>query len=192
MEVYWKMPKRPTSEQPSSTMSSESTEPPQATTTEKYPIIVAQFDLPGHPRRTEHWNLMVLISATHYHTYELRGNMDTFTYIHDEELRLPPVRANAAYRGGCHIGDIPATPEHLQWLDTRLSKQCVVKWDAEWDGQDWVIEAMRMLKDEGLVFPNVSARSVRKDLEEDMERWNEGDDTADERLFSAAGEGESQ
>jgi len=45
-----------------------------------YPLIVAQYAIEGHIRRTEHWGLVVLESSNVGHVFELVGNTDTFAY----------------------------------------------------------------------------------------------------------------
>jgi len=43
-------------------------------------LIVAQFSIKGHPRRTEHWSIVVLFNQNDGYVFELVGNYDTFTY----------------------------------------------------------------------------------------------------------------
>ena len=48
----------------------------------KLPIIVAQYTLKGHARRTEHWALAVLtdVQKSSARVYEVLGNTDSFTF----------------------------------------------------------------------------------------------------------------
>lgn len=146
-----------------------------------YPLIVAQYEITGHHRRTEHWNLTVLVSPNVSHTFEVRGNSDTFTYVHDTVS--VPIGSIPSYRGGCHVGEVPSTS--IDRLDERLKRDvAVIRLDLSWDCQDWVLAALRLLRDDGIAFKTVNQAYVRKELQEDMARWEEGDDTVEERHFS--------
>lgn len=148
---------------------------------EQLPLIVAQYELHGHPTRTEHWNLVLLASRTSVHIFEVRGNTDSYTYVPD--FNAPLTLNNVTnFRGGCHVGDISI--ESLEVLKERLREIPIVRLDPAWDCQVWVMEGIKLLKEDGLVFSKVNEAYVRGELGLDMERWQQADDTVDERLLA--------
>ncbi|TFK31865.1 hypothetical protein BDQ12DRAFT_693388 [Crucibulum laeve] len=145
------------------------------------PIIVAHYDLQGHPRLTEHWNLAILASHQTVHIFEVRGNSDSFTYM--PELNIAsPLNQMSNYRGGCHVGYMPA--DSVERIREKLRDVPVVKYGSYWDGQIWCMNAIKLLKEEGYIFPKMNEPHVRKELAEDMERWQQAEDTIDERLLA--------
>ena len=143
------------------------------------PLIVAQYELKGHPTRTEHWNLVAIISSSQTYTFEIRGNTDSFTYV--AEPTPASLNKILTYRGGCHVGDIPS--DSLSQIAEILGEIPIVKHDLSWDCQIWVIQATRLLKSAGFVFAQVDEPYVRERLLEDMARWEEAENTVDERLL---------
>ena len=45
-----------------------------------YPLVVAQYRIEGHPRRTEHWSLIAIMSKGNARVYEIIGSYDSFAY----------------------------------------------------------------------------------------------------------------
>ena len=113
------------------------------------PLIVAQYELKGHPTRTEHWNLVAIISSSQIYTFEVRGK-------NTDSLEPTPVLLNKilTYRGGCQVGDIPTTNSVSQ-IAEMLGEIPIVKHDLSWDCQTWVILATKLLKSAGFVFAQV-------------------------------------
>ena len=151
---------------------------------EPIPLIVAQYELKGHPTRTEHWNLVAIISSSQTYTFEVRGNTDSFTYV--AEPTPVPLNKILMYRGGCQVGGIPT--HSLPQIAEMLGEIPIVKHDLSWDCQTWVILAIKLLKSAGFVFAQVDEPYVRERLLEDMNRWEEADLTVDERLLASGGE----
>ncbi|KAF8657843.1 hypothetical protein AX16_002159 [Volvariella volvacea WC 439] len=145
-----------------------------------YPLIVAQFAIAGHPRRTEHWNIIALKNRKQGRVFELVGNYDTFTYL---PRNVESFSKALEYRGGVHVGDIEATAEAVTSLEEKLREIPVVRHDPNHDSQTWVVEALRQLRSDGIVFTSMNEEAVRAELAKDMERWDGGDDTVEERLF---------
>ncbi|KAF8804354.1 hypothetical protein BYT27DRAFT_7194505 [Phlegmacium glaucopus] len=145
------------------------------------PLIVAQYELKGHPTRTEHWNLVALTSSSHINTFEVRGNTDSFTYV--TESTTVPLNKIPTFRGGCHIGDIPIGS--ISEITERLEEIPIIRHDLSWDCQVWVIQATKLLKSVGLVFGHVDERYIRERLLEDMAMWEEAEKTVDERLLAS-------
>ena len=89
-----------------------------------------------------------------------------------------------ALRGGCHVGWISADGEHLENLRRILENDVrVVRADAHWDCQNWIVEGLRALKEAGYVFRGMGEAKLRRELQEEMERWERADDAVYERLF---------
>ena len=148
------------------------------------PLIVAQYELKGHPTRTEHWNLIAIISSSHTYTFEIRGNIDSFTYV--AESTSVPLNKILTYRGGCQVGDIPM--DSLSQIAEILGEIPIVKHDLSWDCQTWVILATKLLRSAGFVFAQVDEPYIREQLLEDRARWEEAENTVDERLLASGGE----
>ncbi|RDB28042.1 hypothetical protein Hypma_002197 [Hypsizygus marmoreus] len=144
-----------------------------------YPLIVAQYELEGpHPRRTEHWNLVVLQDPNHAHVFDIIGNHSNFQYYPYYTDRFSRMQR---LQGGCHVGTISAA--QLKWLETRLRSVEIVYNDVNFDCQDWVLNALRMLREDGLAITLTSEKTIREELKREQERWDVGDDTLEDRLF---------
>lgn len=148
------------------------------------PLIVAQYELKGHPTRNEHWNLVALTSSSQTYTFEVRGNTDSFTYV--PEPTALPLNKLLTYRGGCHVGDLPT--DSLSQITEILREIPIIRHDLSWDCQIWVIQATKLLKSAGFVFAHVDERYIRDQLLKDMAIWEEAENTVDERLLASAGE----
>lgn len=147
---------------------------------EKYPLVVAQYVINGHFRRTEHWAIVVLKSRLHAQLFELKGNSDSFCFATSYHTSFERARD---LRGGAHVGWISSWDD-LSWLTERLKSVPVVKGDRMWDCQNWTVEALRLLKKDGVVFQHVKEDWLRMELRMDLERSETGmDATVEERLF---------
>jgi hypothetical protein len=143
------------------------------------PLVVAQYRIDGHPRRTEHWNLVAIMSTGKKRIYELVGNYDSFLYDTQEVGDLDGSRL----RGGCKVGQIPA--KSLDWLATKLEDVRIVRNDPEFDCQTWVMDAIWLLKETatGIIDSHVNERFIREELKVEDEKWEAADDTLFERMF---------
>ncbi|TFK22858.1 hypothetical protein FA15DRAFT_498797 [Coprinopsis marcescibilis] len=146
-------------------------------------LAVAQYAILGHHKRTEHWSILAVVSKTEAHVFQLKGNYDTFCYHH--EIRTTYL-GDHSLRGGFHAGTISYS--QLGWLKTRLAEVPVIRHDASFDSQTWVMECIRTLKDHGgIILPEITERKVRAEMEEETERWEVADDIFFERLFNTSG-----
>ncbi|KAJ7735897.1 hypothetical protein B0H16DRAFT_1574679 [Mycena metata] len=148
-----------------------------------HPIIVAQHKLQNHATRTEHWNLVVLKSINEALVLGVVGNSDTFAYVPSEIQNFGKLRD---LRGGCLVGHIEE--DKLDWLKERLGKIPVLRYEACFDCQTWVFDALRLLKDDGVVTEDTSERRIRAELKIEEERWEGSEDTVEERLFPHNGD----
>ncbi|KAL1748090.1 hypothetical protein HDZ31DRAFT_30372 [Schizophyllum fasciatum] len=148
-----------------------------------HPLIVYQRALDSHVRRTEHWGLAVLFSRTAARVFEIVGNTDSFGYV---PRAAPSYAADPAWRGGLLVAHVPRVD--IDALDARLRALPIVKSDPDFDCQIWVLAALRALKQDGVIPPDIDVREtvVRAELELEKERWEAADDTVDERLFPFA------
>jgi len=142
-----------------------------------YPLIISQFALVGHPRRTEHWNIVALISKDQGRVFELVGNYDTFTYV---AKTIPFSSRMVDYRGGFLLCDIAR--DKLDWLEELLGAVTIIRHNPEFDCQTWVVSGVWKLQEEGLVPRDVTENSIREELEQEKERWEVADDTIVERF----------
>ncbi|KAG6813702.1 hypothetical protein H0H92_008109 [Tricholoma furcatifolium] len=133
------------------------------------PLIVAQYDLQGHPRRTEHWSLVALSDAQNGYEFELSGNWNNFQY---KAGRITCFGRTPALRGGCHVGSVP--PGRIEWLRERLRDVEVVYNDVNFDCQDWVLGALRMLQADGMGIRLTSEVNIRRELAVERVRQNPG------------------
>ncbi|KAA1469201.1 hypothetical protein DENSPDRAFT_772818 [Dentipellis sp. KUC8613] len=142
------------------------------------PLIVAQYPITGHLRRSEHWALVVLQSRMVGRIFELRGNSDSFTYIAEDTRTF---ERSPDLRGGCQVGWV--APDAVEWLTQRIAAIPVVRNDRNWDCQNWMLAVLQLLKGDQLVFPYVAEGWLRQELRADLERSERGEDTVEERLF---------
>ena len=82
--------------------------------------------------------------------------------------------------------DIPT--DSLSQIAEILGEIPIVKHDLSWDCQTWVILATKLLKSAGFVFAQVVEPYVQERQLEDMARWEEAENTVDERLIASSGE----
>ncbi|KAI0658439.1 hypothetical protein C8Q70DRAFT_195594 [Cubamyces menziesii] len=149
-------------------------------------LVVAQQDLQGHHRRTEHWALVIVSPKSRTaDVLQLAGNMDTF---HFEALRVSDVLKLGDLCGGCRVGDIAA--DSVDKLRDRLASHRIILHDKMWDCQDWLLEAIRDLKDEAGGWVQIDSwfteRGLREKLREERELWERADDHFFERLYAQA------
>ncbi|KAI8980686.1 hypothetical protein BD414DRAFT_492953 [Trametes punicea] len=147
-------------------------------------LVVAQQDLQGHHRRTEHWALVVVSPTSRaVDVLQLAGNMDTF---HFESLHVPDVLKIANLCGGCRIGEVAT--DSIGKLQDMLGAQRIVLHDRMWDCQDWLLEAVRTLKEEKSGWVEIddwfTERDLRARLREEKELWEQADDHYFERIFA--------
>ncbi|KAI0364576.1 hypothetical protein BV20DRAFT_834173 [Pilatotrama ljubarskyi] len=148
-------------------------------------LVVAQQDLQGHHRRTEHWALAVLAPPSHAaDILQLAGNMDTF---HFESFHVPDILKITELCGGCPVGDI-AAEGGVKRLRELLKGQRVVHQDRMWDCQDWVLEAIRALKEQSAdwiaIDSGFTERGLRAKLRDEKEIWERADNHYFERLLA--------
>jgi hypothetical protein len=139
------------------------------------PIILAQFD---QPHGAEHWTLKVVESPESIHTFEIRGNRDSYTYVHDQMKNLDRVES---YRGGCHVGNVPG--DKVEEMRLKLREVFINKQEPRWNPQIWVLDAIKVLKDEGWAFTGLNEAFTRRELHKDMLRWDLVEDTVYERVL---------
>ncbi|THH28922.1 hypothetical protein EUX98_g5266 [Antrodiella citrinella] len=156
---------------------------PGVATDKGYPLVVCQYSISGHPVRTEHWQLLVMLSAQAAHIHELRGNWDSFQYVH-ELLQSPNWMQSRTLCGGCLVGYVPR--DQLANLQDILGNVVVVKHDKSFDCQTWLVLGLRALKEKGIVFRDFSEQKLRKELEEEKERDQLGHDLVYDRIFRGA------
>ncbi|KZW01986.1 hypothetical protein EXIGLDRAFT_760217 [Exidia glandulosa HHB12029] len=144
-------------------------------------LVVAQYEIQGHPRRTEHWALVVLHNKHVADIYEIVGGITNY--------RLQPKRVTsysraASLRGGCHVGYIASTS--LEQLLAYLQQVRVVRNSVDWDCQTWVWEALVHLRSARLPQFRINIfedHKIRHELAQEMERWNGSEDLLEDRLF---------
>jgi hypothetical protein len=59
----------------------------------------------------------------------------------------------------------------------------IVYGDPEFDCQTWVLDGLRLIQRDGVDVRTTSEERIRQELALERERWNNGDDTLEERLF---------
>lgn len=131
---------------------------------------------------TEHWNIVALKSRQDAIIFELAGNADTYTYITkeiDNFNRIPNLR------GGVKVGSIPE--DKIPWMQDALKQVVIIKHDLQrFDCQRWVVFALRLLRDldESTILEGLTSEAtIREELRQEMERWEEADETLEEREY---------
>ncbi len=71
----------------------------------KLPILVLQYSISGHVRRTEHWSLAVItdIQTSSARIFEVQGNMDSFTF---ESKDVRNISSSKSFCGGVQVGEV--------------------------------------------------------------------------------------
>lgn len=141
-----------------------------------YPIIIAQYHQ-QHTSRSDHWGLCVIESSDCNHTFDIRGNRDSYTYVYG---RIQNLGRADIYRGGCHIGNVPR--DKVQEMRLKLKEVSINKQEPRWNPQVWVLDAIKVLREEGWAFPWLNEAFTRGELQKDLLRWEEGEDSVYERL----------
>jgi len=148
-----------------------------------YPLIVAQYNRGDRsPLGSEHWALVLFETHDRVHTFQLLGNKDTYGYQPGYHYRFTH---SQSYRGGCLVGEVRS--DKVSWVREKLYHVPIIRGDeTRFNCQIFVIEALRLLKYEnqnGVVIREVSMGNIRRELENERERWESADATVDERLF---------
>ena len=149
--------------------------------TTQLPLIVAQYQVIGHHPLgpSKHWSLVALASRMHAHVFELHGNPSSYGFVarfEDKFSKAPHLR------GGYQVGFIRI--DQLAWLQEKLRELPIIMDDMDrFNSQIWVINALQLLKEEGVISVDIGYGSVREELEKEQQRWEVADDTLEERLF---------
>jgi hypothetical protein len=142
------------------------------------PLIIAQYAIYGHPRRTEHWALVALQSKHNGREFQIVGNTDTFTYDSGD---VSEFSASSTLRGGCLVGYVAANS--LDRLDEKLRGIKIIRGDPNFDCQTWVISALEAIDSDGIQITERREEPIRTELKLDKARWDVAEDTVEERLF---------
>lgn len=146
-----------------------------------YPLLVAQYAIIGHPRRTEHWSLVVLVSRDEGYVYEILGDWSDFAY---HVRYVEHFLESSSFRGGCIVGQVPGNMESIFRLERSLEVVSIIHNDSNFDCQDWVLEAIKLLRGTGVINPETDEAMIRNELQDEYERWETGEDNLIERLYS--------
>ncbi|KAG5648697.1 hypothetical protein DXG03_000043 [Asterophora parasitica] len=147
-----------------------------------YPLVIAQFDHQGHPRRTEHWSLVAMQGGGgNAHVFEIAGNRSNFNY---NPHHTQCFGRDQDMRGGCQVGTIPATS--IAWMKERLRTVEIVYNDVNFDCQDWVLNVLRIRQAEGVTITLTAEDKIREEMAAEKVRWDFGDDTVEDRLFASS------
>lgn len=147
------------------------------TVDKNYPLLVVQREISGHPRRTEHWSLVVMLDSSKGEIHELQGNYDTFHYTY--EINQDWTKSSDLC-GGCLVGYV--TQSTLLQLPEILKEVPIIRHDPDHDCQTWIVEALRVMKDKGIVFRDMTEKKLREELVVELERNETGHDVVYERI----------
>lgn len=86
-----------------------------------------------------------------------------------------------SYRGGCHVGNVPK--DNVTEMRLKLKEVIINKHEPRWNPQVWVLDAIKLLKDEGWAFTGLTEVFTRRELQKDMLRWDMVEDTVYERVL---------
>lgn len=162
--------------------STRSSTPTRIVSPGTFPLILAQF---SQPNGGEHWTLNVIESPDRIHTFEIRGNRDSYTYVHDRMKNIDRVES---YRGGCHVGNVPV--DKVEAMRAKLKEVTINKQEPRWNPQIWVLDAIKAMKEEGWAFAGLNEVFTRRELQKDFLRWELVEDTVYERLLQEMDTGE--
>jgi hypothetical protein len=86
-----------------------------------------------------------------------------------------------SYRGGCHVGNVPK--DKVSDMRLKLKEVTINKHEPRWNPQVWVLDAIKILKDEGWAFTGLNEAFTRRELQKDVMRWDLVEDTVYERVL---------
>jgi len=147
----------------------------------KLPILILQCSISGHARRTEHWSVAVITDAqtSSARVFQVLGNTDSFTF---DASDVGNIGEPKDYCGGVEVGEVDTG--ELGNLEMWLEEIAIRRNDPKWDCQDWVMDALRALKMDKpeIVYDNMTEKHIRKELEEEKEHDETGEDLVQDRL----------
>jgi hypothetical protein len=146
-----------------------------------------QYKLSSVPQapgmRTEHWALVVPLSNSDAHVFQLVGNPATFRYrytFHHNFLR------SEAMRGGVLVGEIPQD-KVPSWLTNKLKEVEIIHTldpPPKFDCQDWALAAIQHLKgDGGVTIYEITEQEIRQEMHKEEERWEAGDANIIKKIY---------
>ncbi|KAJ3563519.1 hypothetical protein NP233_g8890 [Leucocoprinus birnbaumii] len=94
-----------------------------------------------------------------------------------------------SYRGGCHVGNVPK--DKVVEMRQKLKEVAINKQEPRWTPQVWVLDAIKLLKDENWAYAGLSEVFTRRELQKDMLRWDTVEDTVYERVLQELETGHS-
>ena len=148
-------------------------------------LVVAQYLRMSHPPGEEHWALVAISpSSPAAHVFQVKGNNDSYTVTTEA---IPNIFRSRSLCGGCRVGEIQES--NLGWLRDELLKVPVVLLKPEWNCQNWVIDAIRVIKDfpeKVVIDPPFTESGLRAKMRDDRETWEGGDDHYLQRLIPRA------
>ncbi|KAH9835646.1 uncharacterized protein C8Q71DRAFT_89583 [Rhodofomes roseus] len=120
-----------------------------------------------------HWAITVKTDGTEGdptgNIYNAAGNIDTFSYevIHDVPL------TNANWRGDLPVATI--NKEDLPKVEEIFADVPTVRHDYKWNCQNWVWAALRELRSNGFTIRTLTWDSLRANMDDLLEAWENGD-----------------
>ncbi|KAH7911113.1 hypothetical protein BJ138DRAFT_1186261 [Hygrophoropsis aurantiaca] len=139
-----------------------------------YQIEVIQFwrgkNHKGYPYPL-HWAIFIPTSPGRGHTYEVLGNIDSFTF---HSVRDAPHHSPTMWRGSFTAGYVPIT--HLSFMEEILRRVPIVRSNLDWNCQNWVSDALGRLRMHGLSINSaVSHSTLRTEMFQLLEAWETGE-----------------
>lgn len=79
------------------------------------------------------------------------------------------------------MGNVPK--DKVSEMRLKLMEVIINKHEPRWNPQVWVLDAIKILKDEGWAFTGLNEAFTRRELQKDMMRWDLVEDTVYERVL---------
>ncbi|KAH9912301.1 uncharacterized protein BXZ73DRAFT_107505 [Epithele typhae] len=138
----------------------------------------------------EHWALAAVVpGADPAQIFEMKGDSTRFVY----HTRLASMIACRWLSGGYEIGEVlgPARLDstNMGWLNEFLPEvEIVHTTNGSWNCQDWVLDAVRALREAServRITASLEVGKIKEGLESEFQWWDLGGDNYFERLFNA-------
>ncbi|OJA13696.1 hypothetical protein AZE42_10924 [Rhizopogon vesiculosus] len=139
-----------------------------------YNVEVIQFwrgqRAPGRPYPL-HWAIYIPTGPGIGNTYEILGNIDTFTI---NFRRNQPHQNTHAWRGSFLVCRLPI--HQLAQFETLLATVPVMRNDQRWNCQNWVWDGLRCIRQQGFqISREITLVTLQAQMYNLLEDWENGD-----------------
>lgn len=122
-------------------------------------LSVAQY---GHPllKGAKHWSFLLHKSGGYAIAYQVTGSTDTYTYKDPEEVQI---KKSQTYMGRVDVGNVETTG--IGRVEEVFKNVPITRGDLQWNCQNWVIQALKALRDDGFAVDALTLEELKGKLQ---------------------------